>query len=191
MNKLTKALAASALIGGAVFAAPLAANAATTYTPQGSNTCSTDTVAPGSTFTIICVSGTFEPGSALVINLSSTGAVPTNTTAAVFHAATATATGTANSNGGTTITGTVPSNATANISVTAADPTGNTGTGEIVLARTAPAGTTPAGTTPTTPLATTGTYISLATVWGAVGLVALGGGAIAVRQISRKRENNA
>lgn len=190
MKKITKALAASALIGGAVFAVPAVANAAT-YTP-GATATATATATPGGAFALAFAAGDFVPGSTLTITLSSTGPVPTDATAAVFHAATATASGTANSQGGTTVTGTVPANATGNIVVTATDPAGNSAVGTIYVTA-ASTTTTTTATTSTTGLATTGTYISLATVWGAVGLVALGGGAIAVRQIGRKREqsNNA
>ncbi|MFC4243354.1 hypothetical protein ACFOYW_08205 [Gryllotalpicola reticulitermitis] len=184
MKKLTKAVAASALVAGALFAVPAAANAAT-YTPNVPTTYTVN-VGPGGTFNLVIANGTFIANSTLNISISSTGPVPTDVTAAVFHSATATATGSANANGGTTLSGTVPTDATAPITLTAQDPAGDSATVTIAAAAT----TTTTTTTSTTGLATTGTYISLATVWGAVGLVALGGGAIAVRQISRKRQGD-
>jgi hypothetical protein len=178
MNKLTKALAASAIIAGAVFAAPVAANAAT-YVPTADDTAAT-TTAPGGTFSLNFDSGVFIPGHALNATFSSTGPVPTTATAATFLAATAgpVAVGNANAQGGVTLTGTVPANATASITVTLTDGT-NTAVGTIALPAAAGTGSSS--------LATTGTYISIATVWGAVGLVALGGGLIAVRRVTRRK----
>ncbi|MCL2515964.1 MAG: hypothetical protein FWD85_03950 [Microbacteriaceae bacterium] len=181
MHKLTKALVAATIVGGAVFAAPLAANAAP-YTPAGSSTITvTETGAPGSTFTLVIISGTFVPGSTLTVTFSSTGPVPTSATAASFLAATSTVNaGTANASGGATITGTIPADATSNINVTVTDAAGNSASGVIAVN---------AAGTGSSNLATTGTYISLATVWGAVGLVALGGGFIVVRQMNAKRRD--
>jgi len=106
---------------------------------------------------------------------------------ATFVAATSTVTRTAAADGSATITGTIPSNATANIGATITDGA-NTATATIPVTLAATTTTTTTSTTSTSGLATTGTYISLATVWGAVGLVALGGGFVMVRQLNRKRE---
>ena len=181
MKMITKALVASGIAAGAVLAVPVAANAAT-YVP-GNPTVYNVTVAPGGTFNLVINNGTFVDNAPLSISISGPGAVPTDATAAVFHSATATASGTANAAGGTTISGTIPAAATGTISLTATDPEGDSAT---VAVNTGVA----TAATSTTGLATTGTYISLATVWGAVGLVALGGGVIAVRQATRKREQS-
>jgi hypothetical protein len=171
MNKLTKGLATAALIAGAVFAAPVAANAAT-YTPGVPDTAAANATV-GGPFTLTFQAGVFTPNAPLTATFSSDGAVPTSATATgVFHAATAgpVAVGSANAAGGVTLSGTVPATATSDITVTVTDGT-NTAAG-------------------TSGLATTGTYISLATVWGAVGLVALGGGFLVVRS-TRKRQGSA
>jgi len=182
MRKLTKALAAMALVAGAVFAVPAAANAAT-YVPGATDT-TTTTAVPGGPFTLNFASGVFTPNAPLDATFTSAGAVPTTATTATFRAATAgpVAVGNANAQGGATLTGTVPANATADITVTLTDGT-HTAVGTIDVV-----GAAAATTTGTSGLATTGTYISLATVWGAVGIIALGGGFVLVRQLNRKRE---
>lgn len=178
LNKLTKALAASAIIAGAVFAAPVAANAAT-YVPTADATTST-TAVPGGPFSLTFDNGDFTPNAALKATFTSTGPVPTTASTAAFLAATAgpVAVGNANAQGGATLTGTVPANATADITVTLTDGI-YTAVGTIDVTAAAGAGSSS--------LATTGTYISIATIWGAVGLVALGGGLIAVRVVTRRK----
>lgn len=190
MNKLTKALAASAIIAGAVFAAPVAANAATYVpptTPVVSSSTGASTVAPGGSFTVNFGAGTFTPNGAVSVTLTSTGTVPTDATIkpATFVAAqSAPITGTAGATGAAVLTGTVPANATASITVSATD----LATGHVVTATIAVAAAAGTGTgTASSSLATTGTYISIATIWGAVGLVALGGGLIAVRVVTRRK----
>jgi hypothetical protein len=188
MKKLTKGLATAALIAGAVFAAPVAANAAT-YTPGVPDT-TVSTATVGGPFALTFQAGVFTPNAPLTATFSSAGPVPTSATATgVFHAATAgpVAVGSANAAGGVTLRGTVPASATSDITVTVTDGT-NTAVGTINVVA-APAGAGSAATAGTSGLATTGTYISLATVWGAVGLVALGGGFLVVRS-TRKRQGS-
>lgn len=177
MNKLTKTIAAGALVAGAVFAAPLAANADTTYVP-GAPDAIVATV-NGSTFTAPFGDGTFASNSALTGSFTSTGAVPT-TASATFRAATVSgiALGSSSATGSATVTGTIPADASAPITLTVVDAEGNSAVATIAV--------TAAGTGSSN-LATTGTYISAAVIWGAVGLVALGGGLVAVRLVARRK----
>jgi hypothetical protein len=178
MKNLTKTLAAAAIVAGAVLAGPVAANAAT-YVPNTTDTAKV-TAVPGGSFTLTFHSAVFTPSAPLTAKFTSTGPVPTAATTATFLAATAgpVAVGNANAEGGATLTGTVPAAATADITVTLSDGT-HTGVGTIDVVDAAGAGSSN--------LATTGTYISVATVWGAIGLVALGGGLVAVRAANRRK----
>jgi hypothetical protein len=188
MLKITKALVASSIIAGAVFAAPLAANAAPVYTPPTNAPAvpaASSTVAPSGHFTVAFPDGTFTPLHAVEATFSSAGAVPAGN--ATFLAATSTLRTTSTKTGAATFTGTLPAGAVGAITVQATDGVHSAAATITVAAPTGLART--ASSDPS--LATTGTYISLATIWGAVGLVAVGGGFIAIRTMARRKSAGA
>ncbi|AYG04184.1 hypothetical protein [Gryllotalpicola protaetiae] len=188
MKNLTKTLIASAIVAGGIFAGPVAANAAD-YTPPTTPVVTgpsgAGAVAPGAAVTINFGDHTFTDGGSISAVFSSTGDVPATGTLspAVFVAAQSNPiTGTASGTGSAVLRATVPADASSAIQVAVTD----AATGHVVSATIAVAGTG-AGSN----LATTGTYISIATIWGAVGLLALGGGLIAVRVAVRRKDRPA
>ncbi|HEY0248658.1 MAG TPA: hypothetical protein VGC45_10390 [Gryllotalpicola sp.] len=79
------------------------------------------------------------------------------------------------------------------LNATLTDSTGKTVTQTVTVPTTATKGAATAATSSVTAadpgsLASTGTYISLATVWGAVGLVALGAAFVTMRSVVRRKD---
>ena len=184
MLKLTKALAASVIVAGAVFAAPLAANAAPAY-PAPTNAPAapgaSSTVAPGGQFSVPFPDHSFIANHLVEATFISAGPVPQPAT---FLAATSTLTTTSTNTGAATFTGTLPAGAVGVITIQATDGVNNHSATITVAAGGALSASDPS-------LATTGTYISLATVWGAVGLVAVGAGFITIRTMARRKKATA
>ncbi|GAA4174900.1 hypothetical protein [Gryllotalpicola koreensis] len=188
MKKLTKALAASAIIAGAVFAAPVAANAATYVPPTTPVVSGGGSVAPGGAATIHYGAGTFTADGAVSVAIALPGnAVATGSvTPAAFLAATSAINGTAGHTGAATLTVDLPADVTGNVQVTATDVATGRTVSSVIKVAAAPGAASLTAADPN--LARTGTYISLATVWGAVGLVAVGAGFIAIRTTARRKK---
>lgn len=180
MNKLTKGAIAIAIGVGAVFAAPLAANA-DTYVP---GTTATVTVAstPGSRVPFTIPAGVFTPSTPITGTVSGDGA--DGVTAVVKAAQSGTlSVGTSDAAGGLSSSVVVPADATGTLTGTFSDGT-HTATVNFVTGVLAATGTA-AG------LAHTGQYISLAAIWGGVGVVLLGAAFVSVRAVSRRRQTSA
>lgn len=193
MRKLAKTLAVLAVAGAAVVAAPMAAEAAT-YTP-GTPTVTgaaagtvTGSTAPGGTFTVH-FNAVFQPRHDLTVFFVSAGAVPESL--GDFRAAESPALATTtDGTGAAVVTATMPADASAPVTIEATDGT-TTAAITIPVAGVAVAAAAATTGTPSSGLATTGTYVSLATVWGAVGLVVLGAAFLGVRRYGRRRPGEA
>ncbi|GAA4174908.1 hypothetical protein [Gryllotalpicola koreensis] len=191
MNRLIKAAAVLAVAGAAVFGGPLAANAAT-YTP-GTPTITgaaagtvTGSTAPGGTFTVH-FNAIFQVNHDLTVYFFSAGNVPTSL--ADFRAAESPAlAAVTDGTGAADVTATMPVDASSPVTVEATDGTTTAAITIPVEGAAAAAVTTANGATP---LATTGSYISLATVWAAVGLVVLGAAFIGIRSYRKQRQAEA
>jgi hypothetical protein len=188
MNRVLKSLVALAIAGAAALAAPMAANAASTY-PPGTPTITgaaagtvVGSTASGGTFTVR-FNAIFIAQHDLTVYFTSAGSVPTSL--ADFRAAESPALATVtDSAGAASITATMPADASAAVTVVATDGT-TTAAITIPVAGAATAAQTSAGGGGM--LSQTGTYVSLATVWAAVGLAALGAAFLVVRTASRRR----
>jgi hypothetical protein len=187
MHRLIKVAAAAALAGAAIFAAPLAANAATTY-PPGTPTVTgaaagtvIGSTAPGGRFTVL-FNAIFKPNHELTVYFFSAGSVPTSLGA--FHAATSPALASSTTaTGAASVTATMPADASAPVTIEATD---GTTTAAITIPVEGAAALAATGGGSAAALSQTGTYISLVTVWGAVGLVALGAAFVGIRSYRRR-----
>jgi hypothetical protein len=188
MHRLTKALVVVAVAAATAVGGPLAADAATAYppgTPAVTGAAAgtvTGSISPGGTFTVH-FNAVFIPRHDLAVYFVSAGSVPT--ALADFRAAESPALSTTTGPlGDATVSATLPADASAPVTVEATD---GTTTAAITIPVTAPAAAVSvetaagAGT-----LSQTGTYISIATVWGAVGVAALGVAFLLMRSFTRR-----
>ncbi|MFC4245376.1 hypothetical protein ACFOYW_18575 [Gryllotalpicola reticulitermitis] len=182
-------LAALAIALGAVLATPVAAQAS--YTP-GADTVGvvSGPVVPGGNFTIEFGDGLFTPSAALTVEYSSTGPVPSSATFTASRSERLQA-GNATHSGGARVTGTVPKSAVGSINATVSDGS-NVGTailtvitagGSVTNDASMDSGSS-AGAGPEA-LAHTGTYLTVAIIWGAIGLAVLGAGFLAACSLQR------
>ncbi|WP_022881421.1 hypothetical protein [Gryllotalpicola ginsengisoli] len=174
MKKLTKALVAASIVGAAVLGGPIAANAET-YTPGAG---SVTTVVNNLTVTFNIVAGTFEPGSAVTADVTGPGTV---TVGAFTADAADVSVGNAANDGSLSATLTFSEAGTYTVVFTDA---ADNASDPITVTVGAVSGTTTAATGS---LASTGSYISLATIWGAAGVIALGAGFVTVRTVVRRQ----
>ncbi|MDJ0376941.1 hypothetical protein [Cryobacterium sp. PH31-L1] len=174
-----KSLATAALAVIAAFAFAPAANAAE-YVPAALTSVTDSTPAPGAATTVSFASKAFTAGE----NVSFTAEGTPAATLSVVKAATSnTVTKVASGTGSTSAVITVPSNATGIYTVKATGATsGNVGTAVLTVTA-ADAGTSKG-------LASTGFNAPVLVIWGAAGLLVLGGALIAVR-ISVRRQHAA
>ena len=179
-----KTLAALALAFMAVFAVPVAAQAAG-YVPA-SDVVVSGTVTPGSPVTVSFESG-FTPGESVSFSVTGEGTA----TLAVVKAATVSLTKTATAEGAASVVVTPPANATGTYTVTATGLTsGTVGTAALTVAA-ADAGAGSTGGSTDDGLASTGANVSGVVIWGAVGVLILGAALVAVMTIVRRQRSNA
>ncbi|HEY0248661.1 MAG TPA: hypothetical protein VGC45_10405 [Gryllotalpicola sp.] len=188
MRRITLAALAAVLAAGAALTAPVAASAAAVYPPGTPSITGaaagtiTGSIAPGGRFTV-AFNAIFRPDHELTIYFFSVGTVPESLGA--FQAAQSPALAAeSDARGAATVSATMPADASAPVTIEATDGTTTAAITIPVTAVAAVAGAT-GSTARGAALPTTGTYLSLATVWAAIGLVALGGGLLATRRVTR------
>lgn len=180
MSNLKKIFAASALVVVAVFAAPVAANAAG-YVPA-SDVVVSGPVTPGGTATVGFKAGSFAGGETVSFSVTGSGAA---TLAAVTTTVTATKVATASGSVSEKVT--LPVGATGTYSLTATGLTsGNVATAALTVVP-ADAGAASSGSGS---LAFTGSTVSMLAVWGAAGAVALGIAFMVVLALVRRQRAN-
>ncbi|AMM20475.1 hypothetical protein AX769_10355 [Frondihabitans sp. PAMC 28766] len=180
MRKITKIATASALVLGAMFVAPAAANAAG-YVPSSNVTVSGAVVA-GGTDTVGFASGSFDPGENVTFSVTGAGRVQL----AALAQQTVTLTKAATSTGADSVSVTLPAGASGTYTLTATGATsGNVATAALSVV---PADGTAASTSGA--LAFTGSTVSMLVVWSAAGAVALGIAFMIVLALVRRQRTN-
>lgn len=173
---IRKTLAALTLIVMGLFLAPGVASAA--YVPQGEVTVTGD-ASPGGVVTVSFSDGVFLANESVAFTVSGEGTA----TLAVVRAATVNLTKQASSTGSVSVNVTLPADASGTYSVTALGlESGRVVTASITVS--AAGGQSPDADG--NGLADTGFGMSLAVVWGAAGIVALGAALIAVLAVTRR-----
>jgi hypothetical protein len=180
MRKITKIATASALVLGALFVAPAAANAA--YTPASSVTVS-GPVAPGGTDTVSIAAGSFTPGESVTFSVTGAG----KATLAALAQQTVSITKDATSTGAASVKVTLPVGGSGTYSLTATGATsGNVATAALTVV---PADSGASASDPSGSLAFTGSTVSMLVVWSAAGAIALGIAFMIVLALVRRQRN--
>lgn len=181
MRKITKIATASALVLGALFVAPVAANAAE-YVPA-SNVTVAGPVTPGGTDTVGFAAGSFTPGETVTFSVTGAG----RASLAALAQQTVSLTKTASSTGSTSVKVTLPVGGSGTYSLTATGATsGNVATAALTVV---PADSGSTATDPSGSLAFTGSTVSMLVVWSAAGAVALGIAFMVVLALVRRQRN--
>lgn len=163
MRHITKIAAASALVIGAIFVAPAAANAA--YTPSSAVTVS-GAATPGSIETVAIAAGSFTPDEKVTFSVTGAG----KATLAALAQQTVSITKTATSTGAASVKVTLPIGGSGTYSLTATGATsGNVATAALTIVPVDAGSTTSSGN-----LAFTGSTVSMLVVWSAGGAIVLG-----------------
>lgn len=185
-----KVLAVAALTLAAVFAVPMAANAAG-YVPSSNVTVSNSNPAPGQTVDVSFKAGSFNASENVQFTL--TGQDAAGATLASLHAVvnSKSLVKPASASGAVTVAVTVPTDATGTYTLTATGVTsGNVGTVSLTVSPADSATGAGAGSS-TGGLADTGSTVSLIAIWVAGGLVLLGAAFVAVNVIVRRQRAKA
>ncbi|HEY0258523.1 MAG TPA: sortase [Lacisediminihabitans sp.] len=175
---IKKAFAVAALVAVAIFAGPVAANAAG-YVADDQIIVSDSTPAPGSTQTVTFTAGSFLPGEE--VSFSVTGEGPITLAAVRAAVVTASITKTAAADGSIVLRITLPTDAVGTYNVTGTGLTsGTVGTAVLTVAA-ADAGSG---------LAFTGANVSPLLIWGAGGVLLLGIALLVVMTVVRRQQRS-
>jgi hypothetical protein len=167
-----KSFAAILIAIAAVFAMPLAANAAG-YVPAANVTVSDSTPAPGQTVNVNFANGSYTNGENVNVGVTGNGTA----TVAIVKAATVTITKAASATGSLTVAVTLPANATGTYTLTATGVTsGNVGTAVLTVTAADAGG-----------LAATGADFPFLMVWTAGGALLLGVALLLVLTVVRRQ----
>jgi hypothetical protein len=167
-----KSFAAILIAIAAVFAMPLAANAAG-YVPAANVTVSDSTPAPGQTVNVNFANGSYNNGENVSVGVTGNGTA----TVAIVKAATVTITKAASATGSLTVAVTLPANATGTYTLTATGVTsGNVGTAALTVTAADAGG-----------LAATGADFPFLMVWTAGGALLLGVALLLVLTVVRRQ----
>lgn len=167
-----KSFAAILIAIAAVFAMPLAANAAG-YVPNGNVTVSDSTPAPGQAVTVGFADGSFTPGETVNASVTGNGTA----TIAVVKAATVSTTKTVSATGSVSFVVTLPANATGTYTLTVTGVTsGTVGTAALTVTAADAGG-----------LAATGADFPFLMVWTAGGALLLGVALLLVLTVVRRQ----